>query len=149
MIYIASDHAGFELKQELFNYIKNNLNKEALDLGPKSFNKEDDFTDFATLVANRVAKEDGAFGILICGTGSGMCITANKIKNIRAILGHSIESAELGRKHNNANILCLGARFTTFEHACDIIKKFIGTDFLGEERFNRRNRKITDLENSL
>lgn len=146
MIYIASDHAGFELKKQLIAYLKNQLKKTATDLGPKKFDKDDDFVDYAVAVAKKVAGHKEDKGILICGSGHGMCIAANKIKGVRAIVGYSIEGAELGRRHNDANILCLAGRVLTPEHAGAIVHKFITTKFEGAERLVRRNKKIADLE---
>lgn len=146
MLYIASDHAGFQLKKHLITYIKTQLRKTTKDLGPKKFDKEDDFPDFAAPLAKKVAIKDGDLGILICGTGHGVCITANKIKGVNAILGYSIEAAEMGKKHNNANVLCLAGKVLSNEHANAIVKKFLETKFENAERLMRRNKKITALE---
>lgn len=146
MIYIASDHAGFQLKKHLFTYIKTQLKKPVLDLGPKKFDKDDDFPDFAAPLAKKVTSKNTNFGILICGTGHGVCVAANKIKGVRAILGYSIESAEMGRKHNDANILCLAGKVLSNEHANAIVKNFLETKFENVERLVRRNKKISDLE---
>lgn len=146
MLYIASDHAGFELKKRLISYLKNQLKKTVKDLGAKKLNKDDDFVDFAIATAKQVSAQKEALGILICGSGHGMCIAANKIKGVRAIVGYSIEGAELGRRHNDANILCLAGRILTPEHANAITRKFLTTKFEGAERLARRNKKIADLE---
>ncbi len=146
MLYIASDHAGFQLKKHLITHIKTQFKKSVQDLGPKKFDKDDDFPDFAVPLAKKVVSKDKNFGILICGTGHGVCIAANKIKGVRAILGYSIESAEMGRKHNGANILCLAGKVLSNEHANAIVKKFLETKFENAERLVRRNKKIADLE---
>lgn len=146
MIYIASDHAGFQLKKYLAERIKNDLETEVKDLGPKNIDENDDFPDFAAPLAKQVVKSDKNFGILICGSGHGMCIAANKIKGTRAIVGYSIQGAELARKHNNANIICLAGRVLTEEHALAITKTFLATKFETEPRFVRRNKKIAQLE---
>ncbi len=146
MLTIASDHAGFQLKKHLITYIKTQLRKSIQDLGPKKFDKEDDFPDFAIPLAKKVASKTKDLGILICGTGHGMCITANKIKGVRAILGYSIEAAEMGKKHNDANILCLPGKILSNEHANAIVKKFLDTKFENAERLVRRNKKISVLE---
>ena len=91
MLYIASDHAGFQLKKHLITYIKTQLRKTVQDLGPKKFDKEDDFPDFAIPLAKKISIKTDSIGILICGTGHGVCIIANKINKIRAILGYGIE----------------------------------------------------------
>ncbi len=146
MIYIASDHAGFQLKKYLAERIKNDMEAEVKDLGPKTIDENDDFPDFAAPLAKQVTKSDKNFGILICGSGHGMCIAANKIKGARAIVGYSIQGAELARKHNNANIICLAGRVLTEEHALAITKTFLAAKFEAESRFVRRNKKIAGLE---
>ncbi len=147
MLYIGSDHAGFQLKKDLTKYIKTELNKEIEDVGAEVFNETDDFPDYAIPLAKSVAKDKENFGILICGTGQGMCITANKVKGAYAIIGYNILATELGRKHNNANILCLPGNPPSLDFAKAIVKKFLDTKFDGDERLKRRNQKIEDLEN--
>ena len=147
MLYIASDHAGFQLKKEIIKYIKTVLNKEVEDLGPTAFVETDDFPDFAIPLAKAVAKNKDSFGILICGTGQGMCIAANKIKGAYGIMGYNLQATELGRKHNNANVLCLAGRILpSVDFAKAIVKKFLETKFDGDARFVRRNNKIKELE---
>ena len=146
MLYIASDHAGYQLKKYLTRYLKNQLKMKAVDLGAKKFDKDDDFPDFAIPLAKKVATGENNLGILICGTGHGVCMTANKVAGGRAILGYSIEGAEMGRKHNNANILCLAGRVLSEEHAAAMVKKFLETKFDGAERLVRRIKKIEALE---
>jgi ribose 5-phosphate isomerase B len=146
MIYIASDHAGFQLKKETIKYIKDKLNKEVQDMGPEVFVETDDFPDYAIPLAKAVAKDKDSFGILVCGTGQGMCIVANKIKGAYAIMGYNILATELGRKHNNANILCMPGTPASQDFSNAIVKKFLETKFDGDERFKRRNQKIADLE---
>ncbi len=149
MLYIASDHAGFELKKFLVDRLKDTLKTPFEDLGPSTFVKDDDYPDFAVAVAKQVAKNKENLGILICGSGQGMCIAANKIKGIRAILGSSIKETEMGRKDNDANILCLAARVLSTEHALAIVKTFLNTAFDNQERRIRRLEKISKLENNL
>ena len=146
MLYIASDHAGFQLKKEVTKYIKDKLGREVEGMGPTAFVENDDFPDYAIPLAKEVAKDKDNFGILICGTGQGMCIVANKIKGAYAIMGYNLLATELGRKHNNANILCMPANPASLDFANAIVKKFLETKFDGDERFVRRNEKITDLE---
>lgn len=146
MLFIASDHAGFQLKKFLLKYLKTQLKLEAEDLGPASFQEGDDFPDFAVPLTKKVVADKNNRGILICGSGHGMCIAANKIKGARAIIGYSIEGAEMGRRHNDANILCLAGRVISEEHAAAITKKFLATEFQNEERLIRRNGKIAELE---
>lgn len=146
MLYIASDHAGFQLKKELFKYISNDLGRDMEDLGPEAFIDTDDFPDFAAPLATKVAQDSENMGILICGTGQGMCIAANKIKGAYAIIGYNLSATELGRRHNNANILCLPGTPASTDFAKAIVKKFLETKFDGDQRLVRRNQKIKDLE---
>ncbi len=146
MIYIASDHAGYQLKKDLAAYIKTQLAKDIEDMGPTAFVETDDFPDYAIPLAKTVAKDKDNFGILICGTGQGMCIAANKIKGAYAIMGYNISATELGRRHNNANILCMPGNPASLDFAHAIVKKFLETKFDGDQRFVRRNQKIADLE---
>lgn len=146
MLYIASDHNGFQLKKELVRYLKTELDKDLEDLGPEVFIQTDDFPDYAVPLAKKVAEDKENLGILICGTGHGMCITANKIKGAYAIIGYNIQSTEMGRKHNNANILCLPSNPPSLDFTKAIVKKFLTTKFDGDERLIRRNKKIEDLE---
>jgi ribose 5-phosphate isomerase B len=146
MLYIASDHAGFQLKKFLLQQFKNTLKIKVTDLGPKVFDSNDDFPDFASLLAKKVVKKNSDRGILICGSGHGMCIAANKIKGARAILGSSIEGTDLGRRDNDANILCLPGRIVSPEHAIAIVKHFLEVKFDNQERRVRRLKKISALE---
>jgi ribose 5-phosphate isomerase B len=147
MLYIASDHAGFQLKKEIIKYLETDLNREVQDLGPEVLIETDDFPDYAIPLAKEVAKDKQNMGILICGSGQGTCIAANKVKGAYAILGYNIRATELGRKDNNANIVCLGARLLpSTDFAKAIVRKFLDTKFDGDERFVRRNKKIEELE---
>lgn len=146
MLYIASDHAGFQLKKALVTYITKVLKLPLTDLGPAAYDKDDDYPDFAVPLARKVAENAQNSGILICGFGHGVCITANKVKGIRAALASSIESAEFARKDDHANVLCLAGRVVSDEHARAIVKAFLETPFSNEERHVRRIKKITDLE---
>ncbi len=141
-IAIASDHAGFELKKELINYIKS-LNHQILDFGTYS-NESVDYPDFAFPAAESVASLVADYGILICGTGIGMSIVANKVQGIRAALCVDEDYAKLARNHNNANVLCLGARKTSPELAKKIIDAFLEEDFEGD-RHMIRVEKIHNL----
>ncbi len=141
-IYIGSDHAALGLKETLIKFIKDK-GFEIEDLGTHS---EDscDYPDYALKVAKKVAQED-ARGILICGTGIGMSIAANKVKGIRAALVHNDVTAGMSRQHNNANILCIGARTNDESNAILMTKIWLETDFEGD-RHQRRLSIITDYE---
>ncbi|MCF7796308.1 MAG: ribose 5-phosphate isomerase B [Lentisphaeria bacterium] len=139
---IGSDHAGFEAKQELIPFLTNE-GHTVIDLGCNSADSVD-YPDFAVMVAKSVQSGESDLGILICGTGIGMSITANKVLGIRAALCTSIAHAELSRQHNNANILCLGARLQSAQEQMDITLAFLNAEFEGQ-RHARRVDKIHDL----
>jgi len=142
-VVIASDHGGFELKDLVIKFLKDS-DFSVTDFGTNS-GESVDYPDFAEKVARHVSKNESDFGILICGTGIGMAISANKIKNIRAVNCTNTTMARLSRQHNNANILCLGARTIGSVLATDIVSEFISTEFEGG-RHKRRVDKITKLE---
>ncbi len=138
-ICISSDHAGFEVK-ELIKELLIKSKISIIDLGPLS-NKSVDYPDYAKKVSNRVSKKKSDIGILVCGSGTGMAISANKMKGIRAAVGYNIKSTQLSRQHNNANILCLGARLTKRKVIKKIVSVFLSTKFEGG-RHKRRIKKI-------
>ena len=142
-IYIGSDHAGFELKGKLIEFIKS-LNIEVIDKGAFSLEPTDDYPDFIVPVAEAVAKDSESLGIILGGSGEGEQISANKIDGVRAIeyYGGNLEIVKLGREHNDANILSLGARFVSDEEAKGAVKIFIETPFSNDERHIRRIDKI-------
>lgn len=146
-IYIGSDHAGYELKEKLKAYMQS-LNIEVVDKGAFSLNNEDDYPDFIIPVAEAIVKETESFGIIIGGSGEGEQISANKIDGVRAIefYGGNLEIVKLGREHNNANILSLGARFITEDEAKNAILLFMNTPFTNDERHVRRIEKINQEE---
>jgi len=147
MIYLASDHQGFELKKHLVTYLKTQLKQEVSDLGPEKYDETDDYVDYAPLVAKAVAREKESLGILICGSGHGMCIAANKVKDVRAVLGYSIEGAELARRDDDANVLCLAGSIISSDHAVAIVKKFLETKLRTDSnRYARRIEKIKEIE---
>lgn len=146
MLYIASDHGGYHLKKYLLQFFKNQLKIEVQDLGPKEYKEDDDFPDFALPLAQKVAKEKDSLGILVCRTGHGMCIVANKVKGIRAILGYNIEAAEKGKTDEDANILCLAGDVLTEEHAGAVVRRFLETKFDTAERRVRRLKQIEAIE---
>ena len=137
-IFIASDHAGYYLKNSVVT--KLSKSQKIIDLGPNS-NDSVDYPDYAKKLSKRVASNKGSFGILICGSGMGMAISANKTKNIRAALCYSIKNTKLSRLHNNANIITLGERLINKSKAINLIKVFLRTKFIGG-RHLRRVRKI-------
>lgn len=134
-VAIGSDHAGFKLKNEMLVYL---LEKgiELQDFGPDSADSVD-YPDFAHKVAESVADGENDLGILICGSGNGVCITANKHKGIRAALAWEEEIASLARQHNNANILCVPARFVSKQKAFKIVDAWLNAEFEGGRHQNR------------
>ncbi len=146
MIYIASDHGGFQLKKYLTRFLKLQLKREVEDMGPFEYDENDDYPIFAHKLAKKIATDASATGILICKTGHGVCMMANKMRKVRAILGYNIEAAEWGRRDENANILCLAAKFVSDEHAGAIVKKFLETDFENAQRHVRRLAEINKLD---
>ncbi|MDT8715597.1 ribose 5-phosphate isomerase B [Clostridium sp. 19966] len=142
-IAIASDHAGFRLKKYVIEYLEKK-NYEFKDFG--TFNENScDYPDYSLFVAEAVAKGEYEFGILICGTGIGIGIAANKVPGIRAALCHDTFSAHACREHNNANILTMGERIVGPGLAIDIVETFLNSKFEGE-RHQKRIDKITDIE---
>ncbi len=137
-IIIASDHAGVELKSKI-KEVYGSDNRKFTDLGPFDTTSVD-YPDYAHPLSVQVSQKAN-LGILICGSGNGVCMTANKYNNIRAALCWEVSLAELAKQHNNANVLCLPARFITEEKALDIVKAFLNTDFEGG-RHGRRVDKI-------
>ena len=137
-ILLASDHAGFELKKRNKTYLSKK-NKEIIDLGTNSINSVD-YPDFAHLLSKKV-NGDKKFGILVCGSGIGMNMAANRHKNIRAALCYDIKSTILSRQHNNANVISIGARLTKEKVALRCVNAFIKTKFKGG-RHLRRVKKI-------
>ncbi|MDP2208074.1 MAG: ribose 5-phosphate isomerase B [Bacteroidota bacterium] len=134
-IAIASDHAGYEYKEKLKTFLKEiGFNSE--DMGTYS-SESVDYPDYAITLSKKVSSGEFAQGILICGTGIGMSITANKITGVRAAVCESVESAKYSRLHNNANVLCLGARITPIEKAKEIVKVFLETEFEGGRHASR------------
>lgn len=145
-IALGSDHAGFELKKLIMMYLKSE-NIDFDDLGPYD-DSPVDYPLYAERVSKSIMNEVTTMGILICGTGVGMSIAANKIAGIRAALCADTFTARLTRQHNDSNILVLGARVVDTDTALDITKTFINTEFPTEERNVRRINLIKELENS-
>jgi ribose 5-phosphate isomerase B len=148
MIYIASDHAGFELKNQIVQYLKS-VNQQVEDCGPLTFDKDDDYPDFCYPCAIKVGSSENNKGIVLGMSGNGEAIVANKAKGVRAAhyYGGHEEIVELARKHNNANVLALGAKFLSFDEVKRAIDIFLGTEFEGG-RHKRRIEKIDKIEHN-
>ena len=139
-ILIGNDHAGYSLKLSI---IKNLDDKyEFFDKGSYS-NESVDYPDYASIIAKEIQSKKGDLGIIICGTGNGVCMTANKFKGIRAVICWNEEIAKLAKQHNNANIICMPSRFIKVEEAIKIIESFILEKFEGG-RHERRIKKINE-----
>ena len=138
-VVLASDHAGFKLKEEIKKFLIKNR-KKVLDLGTKNTNSVD-YPDYAHLLSKKMKKDKNQLGILVCGSGIGMSIVANKHKYIRAALCHDIKSAKLSRQHNNANVMTIGSRFTKKSIALKCVSAFLKTNF-DSGRHLRRIKKI-------
>ena len=138
-IILASDHAGFKLKEKIKYFLIKKRNK-VWDLGTNSTNSVD-YPDFAHLLSRHIKKNNKSLGILVCGSGIGMVMAANRNKNIRAALCYNIKSSKLSREHNNANVMTIGSRLTKKKLALKCVTTFIKTDFKGG-RHLRRIKKI-------
>ena len=138
-VILASDHAGFKLKEEIKKFLIKKR-KKVLDLGTKNTSSVD-YPDYAHLLSKKMKKSENQFGILICGSGIGMSMAANKHKYIRAALCYSIKSTQLSRQHNNANVMAIGARLIKKNIALKCVSTFLKTDFDGG-RHLRRIKKI-------
>ena len=134
-IFISSDHAGFELKENIKKYLKKKK-IDFKDIGPMN-NKSVDYPDYAHKVAQRVKMNKKNVGILVCGSGTGMNIAANKHKNIRAAQCFNLKSTKLSRLHNDANIITLGSRLTTKKNALRFVDLFLSTEFEGGRHLKR------------
>ena len=134
-VVLASDHAGFKLKEEIKKFLIKKR-KKVLDLGTKN-SKSVDYPDFAHLLSKKMANGNNQFGILICGSGIGMDMTANKHKNIRAALCYDIKSTKLSRQHNNANVMSIGARLIKKNTALMCVSTFLKTKFEGGRHIKR------------
>ncbi len=144
-VYLGSDHAGFELKARLIEWLAS-AGHEPVDCGPKAYDPEDDYPVYILRAAEGVAGEIGSLGIVIGGSGNGEAIAANKVPGIRAAVAWTTETAQLGREHNDANVLSLGARMYSLDDAVGFAKTFVATPFSGAERHARRLAEIAAFE---
>ena len=144
-VAVAADHAGFFIKDEIINVLQS-MGMEILDLG--TYDQEPvDYPDYAAKVGYAIVEKQADRGILVCGSGVGACIAANKIKGVYAGVCHDTYSAHQGVEHDNMNVLCLGSRIVGVELVKELVRAFIKANFLPEERFQRRLDKIKQLEN--
>jgi len=143
-VAVGADHGGFDLKNVLIARLRDKYTID--DLGAHALDPGDDYPDFALAVARAVASGEAERGIIICGSGVGACITANKISGVRACLCHDTYSAHQGVEHDDMNVLCLGARVVGVDLALELVNTFLIANFSAEERHRRRLRKIMALE---
>ncbi len=146
-IHIGSDHAGLEFKNELIEHLVSQ-GHDVTDHGPYEYDALDDYPDFCIPTAQAVSKDPASLGIVLGGSGNGEQIAANKVKGIRAALVWSIETAQLAREHNNANVISVGQRLHDAQFVKDLIDTFIATPFPGDDRHVRRIEKISHFEST-
>jgi ribose 5-phosphate isomerase B len=144
-IVIGADHAGYEMKQGAVEHLKQ-LGHQVTDVGTHDPGKPDDYPDFAELVAKQLQAGNAERGILICGSGVGVSVAANKFKGIRASVCHDHYSARQGVEHDDMNVLVLGSRVIGPNAAIDLIDGYLGAKFSGEERHVRRLKKVRAFE---
>ena len=144
VVAFGSDHVGFEMKGELIRRLKDRY--EIMDTGPLAYDAADDYPDYAGAAALAVASGKAWRGILICGSGVGVCIAANKVAGVRACVCHDTFSAHQGVEHVDMNILCLGARVIGIELAWEAVMAFLNAKFGGEDKHQRRLNKLMAIE---
>ncbi|MER7419659.1 ribose-5-phosphate isomerase [Micromonospora peucetia] len=144
-VYLGSDHAGFELKVHLVNHLTKE-GYDVVDVGPHAYDPDDDYPAFCLHTGDRVVADDGSLGVVIGGSGNGEQIAANKVVGVRAALAWSIDTAQLAREHNDANVVAVGARQHTLDEATAIVEAFLTTPFSGNERHARRIAQVSDYE---
>lgn len=146
IIYIGADHRGFKLKEKVLRWIYALKKYDFEDLGASVYDEKDDYNKYAELVASLVANNDKSLGILICGSGVGVEVVANKFDGIRASLGKNAKQVEAGRSDDDMNVLVLAADFTIDSEAKQMVKTFLETKFEGLARYKRRLSEIGKLE---
>jgi ribose 5-phosphate isomerase B len=144
-VHLGSDHAGFELKTHVASWLTER-GHEAVDHGPLEYDAADDYPPFCLRAAEAVAGEPGSLGVVIGGSGNGEQIAANKVKGVRAALAWSVETATLGRRHNDANVLSVGARMHSLDEATRFVDAFLSTPFSGGDRHARRVAMLRSYE---
>jgi len=147
-VYLAADHGGYKLKEEIKNWLKE-WHIEFEDMGAHKYDKDDDYPDFAWPAAMEVGKTPGSMGVLVCRSGQGESIVANKARGARAAIAWNEHSAEAARHDDDANILCLPADYVTLDQAKAIVHVFLLTKFGKNERFQRRVDKVKKIDVNL
>ena len=146
-IHIGGDHAAYELHQSLLAHLRE-ADHDVVDHGPFAYDAEDDYPVFVLRAAEAVAGDAGSLGVVLGGSGNGEQMAANKVKGIRAALAYNAELASLAREHNDAQVVSIGARFTSDAVAKEIVDTFIATEFTDEERHSRRVGMVSAYENT-
>src|SRR5690349_1851662 len=136
-VYLGSDHAGYELKVHLASYLPTQ-GFEVVDVGPHAFDPDDDYPVFCFHVGTRVVADPGSLGVVIGGSGNGEQIAANKIAGVRAALAWNLATAQLGRQHNDANVVAIGARQHSVDEALELVDAFVAEPFSHDPRHQRR-----------
>ena len=150
-LYLATDHAGFEHKEYLKNFLKSKEGITVIDCGAEHYDATDDYPEFISTAAREVSQDPFARAVIFGGSGQGEAMVANKFPNVRATVyyGHERDIIELSREHNDANILSIGARFVEPEEMTSVVERWLDLSFSGEERHVRRIEKISRIEASL
>jgi ribose 5-phosphate isomerase B len=146
-VHLGSDHAGFELKAHLIAHLVS-LGHEPVDVGPPTYDPADDYPPYCVAAAQAVLDDPGSLGIVIGGSGNGEQIAANKVPGIRCALAWSIDTAKLGRQHNDAQVVAIGARMHSLEEATTLAEAFVSTPFSHDPRHQRRIDMVADYERS-
>ena len=144
-IAIAADHAGYPLNERIIHEL-DAAGHEIVDFGTHVGSRPDDYPDYAMKVGRAIQDDEAEIGIIVCGSGVGAAVAANKLKGIRAALCGDTYSGHQSREHDDCNVLCLGARVTGEELALEIVHAFVGAQFSGEERHLRRLTKVSEME---
>ena len=144
-VHLGSDHAGFELKTAVVRRLLE-LGHEPVDHGPASYDADDDYPPYVLRAAEGAAAEPASLGVVIGGSGNGEAIAANKVRGVRCALAWSTETAALGRQHNDANVVSLGARMHDEATALELVEVFLTTDYSGDERHSRRIGMLSEYE---
>jgi ribose 5-phosphate isomerase B len=144
-VHLGSDHAGYELKQHLAGHLTA-AGHEVVDHGPREYDAQDDYPPFCLRAGEAVVADPGSLGVVIGGSGNGEQIAANKVKGVRAALAWSLETATLGRKHNDANVVAVGARMHSAEEATGFVDAFLAEPFSQDPRHVRRIAMLTGYE---
>ncbi|MGC4744743.1 ribose-5-phosphate isomerase [Micromonospora sp. DT201] len=144
-VYLGSDHAGFELKVHLANHLAMQ-GYDVVDVGPHGYDPDDDYPTFCLHTGDQVVADETGLGVVIGGSGNGEQIAANKVAGVRAALAWNVETAQLARQHNDANVVAVGARQHTLDEATGIVEAFLNTPFSGNERHARRITQVAEYE---